>query len=58
MIEKVRIKQATKQGFIECVVGGGLLISLIQTQRRGVVVYKKAERFARQLRRRILVSAL
>lgn len=57
MIEKVGIKQATKQGFIECVVGG-LLISLIQTQRRGVVVYKKAERFARQLQRRILVSAL
>lgn len=23
MTEKVRIKQATKQGFIECVVGGG-----------------------------------
>lgn len=57
MIEKVRIKQATKQGFIECVVGG-LLISPIQTQKRGVVVYKKAERFARQLQRRILVSAL
>lgn len=22
-MEKIRIKQATKQGFIECVVGGG-----------------------------------
>lgn len=58
MIEKVRIKQATKQGFIECVVGGGLLISPIQTQKQGVVVCKKAEQSARQLQRRILVSAL
>lgn len=57
MIEKVRIKQATKQGFIECVVGG-LLISHIQTQKQGVVAYKRAERFARQLQHRILVSAL
>ena len=57
MIEKVRIKQATKQGFIECVVVG-LLISPIQTQKQGVVVCKKAEQSARQLQRRILVSAL
>ena len=57
MIEKVRIKQATKQGFIECIVGG-LLISPIQTQKQGVVVCKKAEQSARQLQRRILVSAL
>ena len=28
MIEKVRIKQATKQGFIECVVGGAVDLSL------------------------------
>jgi hypothetical protein len=61
-VEKVRIKQATKQGFIECVVGGAVDLSYPNSKTRrgrvGVVVYKKAERFARQLQHRILVSAL
>jgi len=57
LVETVRIKQATKQGFIECVVGG-LSISPIQTQKQGVVEYKRAERSARQLQHRIPASAL
>lgn len=56
-MEKVKIRQATKQGFIECVVGG-LLISPIPTQKQGVVECKRAERFAQQLQHRILESAL
>lgn len=56
-MEKLKIRQATKQGFIECVVGG-LSISPIPTQKQGVVECKKAERFAQQLQHRILESAL
>lgn len=38
MIEKVRIKQATKQGFIECVVGGAVDLSYPNSKtRRGRV---------------------
>ena len=57
-MEKVKIRQATKQRFIECVVGGGLSISPIPTQKQGVVECKRAERFAQQLQHRILESAL
>lgn len=43
MSETIRIKQATKQGFIECVVGGGLSISPTQTLKPAVAVCKKVE---------------
>lgn len=38
MIEKVRIKQATKRGFIECIVGGAVDLSYPNSKtRRGRV---------------------
>lgn len=56
-MEKVKIRQATKQGFIECVVGGAVDLSY-PNSKQGVVECKRAERFAQQLQHRILESAL
>lgn len=52
--ETVLIKQATKQGFIECRVGGGLLTFLTLKAKQGVVGYKRVEKFARLLQPQIL----
>lgn len=39
---EVYIKQATKQGFIKCIVGGGQRIYPTPTARQDAVEYKKA----------------
>ena len=41
-MEKIRIKQATKKGYIECLVGG-LLTYPTQTARPDVAEYKRAD---------------
>lgn len=51
--ETVLIKQATKQGFIECRVGG-VLTFLTLKAKQGVVGYKRVEKFARLLQPQIL----
>lgn len=51
--EMVLIKQATKQGFIECRVGGGLLTFLTLKAKQGVVGFKRVEKFARLLQPQI-----
>jgi hypothetical protein len=42
-MEKIRIKQATKKGYIECLVGGGLLTCPIPTAKPDVAAYKRAD---------------
>lgn len=47
-MEIVKIKQATKQGYALCEVGGGWQTSATLIPRQGVAEYKEMDRFVRQ----------
>ena len=56
-MEKVRIKQATKQGFIECAVGGGADIYPTHPVKLEEAAFKRMVGFAQRLRQQKLVFA-